>query len=184
MKKLFAIVMVIAILFNAGGYDLFFQYLMYRSDSRTFETINHSRYKSSDLVEVKVPVVMPAQAPQEYTGEYEKIGGQIQINNQKYDYAEIKITKDTLYLRVIPNPELSKLVKADVLYGKLINDQSPSNAKHSNNPLTKKGISESILLNLTYSHPPQIEISKKHNNSAVADIVNPSLEPGGQPPEA
>jgi hypothetical protein len=71
-----------------------------------------------------------------------------------------------------------------VLYGKLINDQPSSNAKHSNNPLTKKSLSESILLNLTCSHPLQIEISKKHSSSAVANIVNPTLETGGQPPEA
>lgn len=176
--------MTLVILFNAGGYDLFFQYLIYRSDSQTFETINHSRYKSSDLVEVKIPVTMPAQAPQEYTGEYEKVSGQIQIKNEKYDYAEIKITKDTLYLRVVPNPELSKLVKTNILYGKLINDQPGSNARHSNNPLTKKSLSESILLNITYNHPPQFEIAKMHHSYIVASIIKPSLEIGGQPPEA
>ena len=184
LKKLFAILMTLVILFNAGGYDLFFQYLIYRSDSQTFETINHSRYKSSDLVEVKIPVVMPAQAPQEYTGEYEKVSGQIQIKNDKYDYAEIKITKDTLYLSVIPNPEINKLAKANVLYGKLINDQSASNNKHSNNPLTKKSSSESILLSLNYMHPSQADIAKKHYSCTVAGIIKTSLEIGGQPPEA
>ncbi|MBS1529080.1 MAG: hypothetical protein JSU01_02130 [Bacteroidetes bacterium] len=184
MKKLFAVVMVVAILFNSGGYDLFFQYLMYRSDSKIFDNINHSRYRTSDLIEVKVPVDFPAQAPGEYSGEYEPVSGQIQIKNDKYDYAEIKITRDTLYLRVMPNPELSKLVKANVLYGKLVNDLPTPNTKHSNNTLTKKSLSESVLLNLTGIQSPSAEIANGYCDHVVASILTPSLEVGGQPPEA
>src|SRR5689334_10704787 len=107
--------MVVAILFNAGGYDLFFRYMMYRSDSRIFAKINTNHYKHSDLVDVKIPVDMPTQ--QDWDG-YQAISGQVEVKGARYDYAEIKITRDTLYLRVVPNPELSKLVKANVLYGK------------------------------------------------------------------
>jgi hypothetical protein len=176
--------MVVAILFNSGGYDLFFQYLMYRSDSKIFDSINHSRYRESDLVEIKVPVDIPAQAPQEYSGEYEPIGGQIQINNDKYDYAEIKITRDTLYLRVVPNPELTTLAKASILYGKLVNDFPASSSKHSDNPLTKKGLSQSILLTLTDIQSPSAEIIKSYYSFTVKTILQPPLEVSGQPPEA
>jgi hypothetical protein len=184
LKKLFAIIMVTAILFNSGGYDLFFQYLIYRSDSKIFDKINHNRYHNSDLVEVKVPVDFPAQAPQEYSGEYEAVSGQIQIKNNKYDYAEIKITHDTLYLRVVPNPELNKLIKAKVLYGKLVNDLPTSNNKHSNNPLTKKSLSESVLLSFDDIQLPRAQLIKNYNSCTVAHILKPALEVGGQPPEA
>lgn len=176
--------MTLVILFNAGGYDLFFQYLIYRSDSRTFEKINHSHYRASDLVEIKVPVVIPAQASQEYSGEYEPVSGQIKIRNNIFDYAEIKITRDTMYLRVVPNPELNKLVKANVQYGKLINDLPASNAKHSHNQLTKKSLSESEYLTFIYSQSPLINITKLNYSFTSSDILKPSLEVGGQPPEA
>lgn len=184
MKKLFAIFLVVAVLFNSGGYALFFQYLINRSDSQVFDRINHNHYRSSDLVEVKVPVNFPAQATQEYTEDYALVSGQIQIKNDKYDFAEIKITRDTLYLRVIPNHELNKLVKANVLYGKLVNELPVSNTKHPNNALAKKSLSESILLTLTNIQLPSAETSKSYVAFAVAGILKPSLEVGGQPPEA
>ncbi|MBS1525771.1 MAG: hypothetical protein JST19_09000 [Bacteroidetes bacterium] len=184
MKKLFAVVMVIAILFNSGGYDLFFQYLMYRSDSKIFDKINHSHYRVSELAEVKVPVDFPAQAPQEYTGEYIPIGGQIQIKNNKYDYAEIKITRDTLYLRVLPNPELARLGKANVLYGKLVNDLPASNSKHSSNSLVKKSLSESIVLPFVYNYSLGIKLKKLSHRFLSSNILEPSLDVGMQPPEA
>jgi hypothetical protein len=175
--------MLAAILFNAGGYDLFFQYMIYRSDSKIFARINNNHYKTSDLIEVKVPVSIPAQATQEYSDEYQPIGGQIEFKNKKYDYAEIKITRDTLYLRVVPNPELPKLVKASVLYGMLINDLPTSNTKHSNNPLTKKGLLECEYLTFNYNHAPGVLVEDVSDNFTASGILKPALEVGAQPPE-
>jgi len=177
--------MVVVILFNAGGYDLFFQYLMFRSDSRNIENINHSHYRISDLVEVKVPVALPAQAPQEYSGEYEPIAGQIQVKNNKYDYAEIKITRDTLYLRVLPNAELAKLTKANGLYGKLVNDLPASNTKHnSGNTFTKKNISESEYITFNYNPGPGVGVKKAIHSFTSSSIISRTTEVSPQPPEA
>lgn len=173
--------MLVAILFNSGGYDLFFQYMIYQSDVRVFDKINNNHYKHSDLVDVKIPVDMPTQ--QDGDG-YQSISGQVEANGSRYDYAEIKITRDTLYLRVIPNPELTKLVKANVLYGKLVNDLPASNAKHSNNSLTKKSVSESEYLTVTYMRSPTVMIRKLTHSFSHSGILKPTLEVGGQPPEA
>jgi len=173
--------MLAAILFNSGGYDLFFQYMMYRSDVKVFDKINNNHYIHSDLVEVKIPVDMPTQ--QDWDS-YQAISGQVEVKGARYDYAEIKITRDTLYLRVVPNPELTKLVKANVLYGKLVNDLPTSNTKHSNNPLTKKSLSESEYLTFTYINSPAVVIKKLSPGFTFAGILKPALEVGGQPPEA
>jgi len=173
--------MVAAILFNSGGYDLFFQYMMYRSDVKLFDKINNNHYRHSDLVEVKIPVDMPTQ--QDWDG-YQAISGQVEVKGARYDYAEIKITRDTLYLRVVPNPELTKLVKANVLYGKLVNDLPTSNTKHSNNPLTKKSLSESEYITFTYNNSPGVIIKRLNYSFISAGILKPTLEVGGQPPEA
>jgi len=173
--------MVAAILFNAGGYDLFFQYMMYRSDVKVFDKINNNHYRRSDLVEVKIPVNMPTQ--QDWDG-YQAISGQVEVKGIRYDYAEIKITHNMLYLRVVPNTDLTKLVKAKVLYGKLVNDLPTSNTKHSNNPLTKKSLSESEYLTFAYTGSPGMMIKKLNYSFKSADVLKPTLEVSGQPPEA
>lgn len=176
--------MVAAILFNSGGYDLFFQYLIYRSDNKVLDKINHSNYRTSDLVELKLPVDFPAQAPQEYSTEYQTVSGQIQVKNEKYDYAEIKITKDTIYLHVIPNTERNVLAKVNTQYGKQANDIPASNSKRTNNTLTKKSMSESEYLIFNYNYSPVVEIKKVSHNFTFSRINNPALEIDGQPPEA
>ncbi len=176
--------MVIVVLFNSGGYGLFFQYLMYRSDSGNIEKINHNHYRTADLVEVKVPVDLPAQALQEYSGEYTPIAGQIQINNNKFDYAEIKITRDTLYLHVLPNAELAKLCKANVLYGKLVNDLPTSNTKRSGNTFAKKSLSESEFVIFNYSPSLVIEVKEANYSSVPTRTLQRALEVSAQPPEA
>jgi len=181
LKKLFAIALVIVVLFNSGGYDLFFQYLMYRSDSRIKEKINNNRYHNSDLVEVKIPVNMPTQ--QDWDG-YEAVSGQVDIKGNRYDYAEIKITRDTLFLHVIPNTDLVKVVKAKGLYAKLVSELPASNSKHPVNSFTKKSICESEFLSFNYSHSNIITIETFSHQYISPNITSPVLEVGGQPPEA
>ena len=173
--------MVAAILFNAGGYDLFFQYMMYRSNINVFDKINNNHYRHSDLVQIKIPVDMPTQ--QDWDG-YQTVSGQVEIKGAKYDYAEIRITRDTLYLLVVPNPELTKLVKVNMLYGKLANDLPTSNTKHSNNPLAKKSLSESEFLTFDYNHSPAAVIKKLSHSFTHPDILKPVLKVGARPPEA
>jgi hypothetical protein len=176
--------MLAAVLFNTGGYDLFFQYMIYRSDNRILEQINNNHFQASHLVEIKMPVNLPAQAPQEYSGEYQPISGQVEVGNNRYDYAEIKITRDTIYLLVVPNPELNKLVKANVLYGKLVNDLPASNAKHTANPLTKKIISDRECLTLLDTKLPWEKIEKPSHYFKSPFILNPILKVSTQPPDA
>ena len=74
MKKFFAIAMLALLLFNLGGYLLLFQYLIYQSDRSIIQKINNNHYKSSDLVEVKIPVHLNIQ---DWT-EFEPISGVVQ----------------------------------------------------------------------------------------------------------
>ena len=154
---------------------------MYRSDNKIFDKINTNHYQRSDLVEVKIPVNMPTQ--QDWDG-YQAVSGQVEVKGIRYDYAEIRITRDTLYLRIMPNTESTKLAKANILYGKFVNDVPASNTKHSNNPITKKNLSESEYLTFTYIHSPELTIRKLTHSFSFSGILKPTLEVGGQPPEA
>jgi hypothetical protein len=180
LKKIFAIAMLFVILFNLGGYGLFFQYVIDRSDANIINQINHNRYHNSDLIEVKIPVNLPTL--QDWT-EFETISGQVQFKNNKYNYAQIKMTRDTLYLLVIPNYVRTKLVSANIIYAKQVND-IPMNKK-SHLPLTKKSVSESEY-NYTSLHykaliPPQVK--KAGHDYAFSDIIKSSIDVSGQPPE-
>jgi hypothetical protein len=172
--------MLFVILFNLGGYSLFFQYMIDHSDNKIINLINNNRYHNSDLVEVKIPVNLPTL--QNWT-EFENISGQVQFKNNKYNYAQIKMTKDTLYLLVIPNHDRTKLVNANIIYAKQVND-IPINKKSHNSSL-KKSISESEYHYVTLNYKINIpdNNTKCYREYALLNIIKPSLGVPGQPPE-
>jgi hypothetical protein len=180
LKKVFTIAMLFVILFNLGGYSLFFQYMIDRSDNKIIDRINNNHYHSSDLVEVKIPVSLPTL--QDWT-EFETISGQVQFKNNKYNYAQIKMTRDTLYLLIIPNHNRTKLFNANIIYAKQVND-IPVNKK-SHNSLAKKSISENEYnyTILQYNALPSAENIKTSCDYAFSDIIETSILVPGQPPE-
>ena len=180
MKRLFAIAMMLVVLFNLGGYSLFFQYMISRSDNMIINQINNNRYHNSDLVEVKIPVNLPTL--QDWT-EFETVSGQVQFKNNKYNYAQIKMTRDTLYLLVIPNYERTKLVNANIIYAKQVND-IPVNKK-SHNSLLKKSISESEYhyISLNYKTTIPVNNTNCYRDYTFLSITKPSLGVPGQPPD-
>jgi hypothetical protein len=181
LKRLVAIAMLFVILFNLGGYGLFFQYMINRSDNKIIDRINNNHYHNSDLVEVKIPVDLPTL--QDWT-EFEAVGGQVQFKNNKYNYAEIKMTRDTLYLLVIPNHDRTKLVNANIIYAKQVNDIPLS--KKSHNSLIKKSISESEYRYIQLSYKATIPVNhiNYYRDYAFFNIIKPFLGIPGQPPEA
>lgn len=172
--------MLLVILFNLGGYSLFFQYMINRSDSNIINQINNNRYHNSDLVEVKIPVNLPTL--QDWT-EFETVSGQVQFKNNKYNYAQIKMTRDTLYLLVIPNHDRTKLVNANIIYAKQVND-IPVNKK-SHNSLLKKSISESEYhyIALNYKSTVSVYNNRCYGAYAFLNTIKPFLGVPGQPPE-
>ena len=170
--------MLFALLFNLGGYSLFFQYMINRSDSNIINQINNNRYHNSDLVEVKIPVNLPTL--QDWP-EFETVSGQVQFKNNKYNYAQIKMTRDTLYLLVIPNHDRTKLVNANIIYAKQVND-IPVNKK-SHNSLMKKSISESEYHYITLNYRSAISLNNSYRNFALLNTTEPFIGVPGQPPE-
>ncbi len=172
--------MMLVVLFNLGGYSLFFQYMINMSDSKIINQINNNHYHNSDLVEVKIPVNLPTL--QDWT-EFETVSGQVQFKNNKYNYAQIRMTRDTLYLLVIPNYERTKLVNANIIYAKQVND-IPVNKK-SHNSLLKKSISESEYhyIALNYKTTIPVNNTNSYRDYAFLNITKRSLGVPGQPPD-
>jgi hypothetical protein len=93
LKKLVAILLLGTFLLNLGGYDLLFKYFIQRTDTQLVNQMYDSKFNSSKLVELKIPVHMPT--IEDWT-EYKDIVGQIQLNDSYYNYVKLKMTKDTL----------------------------------------------------------------------------------------
>ena len=172
--------MLILLLFNIGAYSFLFQYFIYRSDSSIINLINNNTYKISDLVETKIPMHMDVRGP----AEYEIITGQIHLQDSCYNYAEIKITSDTLYLMCIPNHMKAQLVRANNLYVKQVNDM-PVN-KHRHHSFMKRSIHDGEFQYNTVTHHILIpaEKEKASPNFNFMAIVKFSIPLTGKPPEA
>ena len=93
------------------------------------------------------------------------------------------MTRDTLYLLVIPNHARTKLVNANIIYAKQVSD-IPVNKK-SHTPLTKKSISENEYnyTSLQYMALIPVKAKKVVHNYAFSDIIKSSIDVSGQPPE-
>jgi hypothetical protein len=175
-----AMAMLALLLFNSGGYALLFQYFIYRSDNSVNERINNNQYKNTDLFEVKIPVHLNITD----WNEYELVSGQVQLRDNSYNYAELKMTRDTMYLMCIPNPEKGRLVNANIIYAKYVND-IPMNKK-SHAPSVKKVISENVYNYTETQSKPNLtaEAVTPLPNFALRNILKPFIGIPCQPPEA
>ncbi len=171
--------MLALLLFNSGGYALLFQYFIYRSDNSVNERINNNQYKNADLFEVKIPVHLNIQ---DWT-EYGLVSGQVQFRDNSYNYAELKMTRDTIYLMCIPNPEKARLVNANIIYAKFVNDIPMSKKAHA--PSVKKSTGENEYnYTLTQYHPKLTgEAAKPLSRHTFPNIIKPFIGIPGQPPE-
>ncbi|MEO6151081.1 MAG: hypothetical protein ABIN95_09475 [Mucilaginibacter sp.] len=179
MKKIIAIVLILQFLFNIGGYALVFNYLIYRSDSSISEQINNSSFKPAELVEIKIPVHLNIQD----WVEYKPVTGQVKVANVSYTYSELRMTRDTLYMKCIPNHDKARLVDAKTNYNKQVNDLPVS--KKSNAPLSKKSTDENYYryYTLQYHALPQVIKKEAGYSNVPADILTALIDIPGQPPE-
>lgn len=179
LKKLVAIILLGAHLFMLGGYTLVFQYFIQRSDVEIVKQMYDNKESSAKLIELKVPVHMPT--IQDWA-DYEHVTGQIQLSDGYYNYVGIKMTRDTMSLLCLPNHVKDKLVKANLIIAKDINDV----------PLSKKGAAPVMkkVIEL-YNEPYQLlkndkrsftELAKPVVYSSIQHPDHPYIESPGKPP--
>lgn len=77
------------------------------------------KYSLDDLVSVKVPVKMPTV---ENWKDYVTISGQVQFQNNNYNYVKLRMTRDTLYLMCIPNYKKTRLINQNIINARKIAD--------------------------------------------------------------
>jgi hypothetical protein len=171
--------MLCSILFNLGGYTLLFQYLINRTDSSLYEQINDNRYKMNDLVAIKIPAV---QKTVEDEAEYAPVSGQVKLKDTVYNFAYLKMTRDTMYLLCLPNKEKGRLKNARIIYSRQISDIS---YEKSRVPVMKISTFEGDHTYYTVQFKVAIveEKTKKLPHCNSLNTINTSIGVPGQPPE-
>jgi hypothetical protein len=180
VKRFFVILLLSVHLFYAGGYTLFFQYFIHRSETQMVKQIYENKVDATQLVQIKIPVHMPQM--QDWP-DYEHVQGQVQLKDNYYNYVGVKMTRDTMYLVCIANSVKTRLVSANLIVAKDVSDV----------PLTKKGSEQSSVKKasggfeynmpaLHYSFVTFSQTLKGHENPISAKLTNPYIESPGKPP--
>lgn len=155
MKKTAAIFLLLAYLFNLGGYRLVFDYFIDESDVVLNQQIHNNHYNTADLVELKIPVKLPDIYNWD---DYHSVTGQVQLKHHSYNYVKLKITKDTLYLMCLPNQVKNSLVNAKTIYAKTIDDLPAGKSKTESS--AKKEIDKKYSLPIySYQSNPTLQLA-------------------------
>lgn len=180
MKRIIAVIILSIHLFNAGGYLLLQQYQVYITDKKMNDLISNNLYDPNALIEVKIAQHMPGISE---WNDYKNIDGQVQLKNACYNYVKLKITADTLYIKVIKNYEKTKLIGKNIIYAKQIND-IPQGDKENNASFKKAGT------DLKYNHAPTAfkfiafeTVTPIIVKPVQVGLIDPYIPVAGKPPQ-
>lgn len=180
MKKFFATILLIAHLFNIGGYMVLSQYLVYQSDKFAAEQISKGKYDTTNLIEIKIPQHMPQIHDWK---SFVCVSGQVQFAGIAYNYVKLKVTRDTVFVQCIPNYETTKLLTDNVIYAKQLNDIPISKKAHESSG-KKTGVDNKYNYPITaYTFTSRVSAIKKLNTFIFIDINQPLILIDGRPPE-
>lgn len=179
MKRLLAISLLLVQLYGLYGYTALYFYSVYRSDKLFNEQISMDRYSLDDLVSVKIPVKMPTVDDWK---DYVPIAGQVQFQNNNYNYVKIKMTKDTLYLMCIPNYKKTKLINQNIINARKIADIP--NSKKDRVPFGKQvGLNDYNLDAVKYSFDSPVKFINNIIEWFNSGVVKCALASPAPPPK-
>jgi hypothetical protein len=87
-------------LFNIAGYRYVFSFLENKATENFDAAIDTGNYSDDNLIEIRVPLNMPYQ--DRLTG-FERHYGEVTVEGKVYTYVKMKIDKDVMILKCIPN---------------------------------------------------------------------------------
>lgn len=162
-----------------GGYSLLFQYYIHQSDVKMVKEIFDNKVDNAKLIEIKIPVNMPT--IQDWD-EYEVITGQIQLKDAYYNYVRLRMTRDTMYFVCVPNTNKTRLVNANIITAKEINDVPISKKGHEAAVKKVNSLSEYNIQAFQYNYvAPETQL-KPNDKSIFVKITDPFIASPGKPP--
>jgi len=179
VKRLLAISLLLVHLYSLYGHTVLYFYSVYRSDKLFNEQISMDKYSLDDLVSVKIPVKMPTV---EDWKDYVAVAGQVQFQNNSYNYVKLRMTKDTMYLMCIPNYKKTRLISQNIINARKIADIP--NSKKDHVPFGKQSILNDYNLDaVKYSFASPVVFINNTIGSIKASLVKCSLPSPAPPPK-
>jgi hypothetical protein len=179
VKKILAISLLLVHLYSLYGHTALYFYSVYRSDKLFNEQISMDKYSLDDLVSVKIPVKMPTV---ENWKDYVAIAGQVQFQDNSYNYVKLKMTRDTLYLLCIPNYKKTKLINQNIINAHNIADIP--NAKKDHVPFGKQIFLNDYNLDaVKYSFTSPVKVIDNTTGSVNAGLIKCMLPNPAPPPK-
>jgi hypothetical protein len=137
------------------------------------------KYSLDDLMPVKIPVAMPTV---ENWKDYVTISGQVQFQNNNYNYVKLRMTKDTLYLMCIPNYKKTNLTNQNIINARRIADIP--NSKKDRIPFGKQNIlNDYNLYAVKYNFSSPVTYVNKLIGSVNIGLVSCALSSPAPPPK-
>lgn len=181
VKKLIAILLLNVHLFNLGGYNLVFKYLIHQSEVQIVKQIYENKVDSTKLVEIKLPVNLPNI---HNWSDYVVDHGQLQLKGVYYNYLRYKVTRDTMSFICIANSVKTRLVTANLIIAKEFSDV-PLNKKGHEAPLKKVNFTgEYSFQTIQYQFLAFSTTLKTKMNPISYHLNSPFIESPGKPPNA
>lgn len=178
MKRLIAILLLNVHLFNLGGYHFVFQYFIHQSEVQIVKEIYENKIDATKLVEIKIPVHLPGIKKWDH---YVRDNGQLQLKGVYYNYLRYKMSPDTMSFICIANSVKTRLVSANLVIAKEINDVPLS--KKSHDSLKKSGAGNEYSFQvLNYQFVAFSTLLKAIASPIAYHISDPYIESPGKPP--
>lgn len=179
LRKLITISLLMVYLYDLGGYMGIRRLLVYHADHILRAQAAKGEFNQDDLVEIQVPLA-DNDAP--VWNDYQNIKGQIQFENVAYNYLQVKVSGNTLYLRCIPHYYTTKLINQNIIWANPIKNTP---APHKD-PVPQAGI---IFMNGFTGSTPYAVLSipvvhlKRPSFTYLLTIIDRHIDIPKQPPK-
>ena len=113
---------------------------------------------------------------------YEKVSGSIRFANAAYNYVEMRVTRDAVYLKCIPNYETTRLSTENVIHAEDIDMKIP---KKEHVPYGKTTLSYNlsfVFIKFQFNSP--FKSAVKRPAQPVLQTICHSLDIPEQPPKS
>lgn len=113
---------------------------------------------------------------------YEKVSGSIRFANAAYNYVEMRVTHNFVYLKCIPNYETTRLSNENIIHAENIDMQIP---KKEHVPYGKTTITYNLTFTfIKYQFNSPVKGLVKKTTQPVLQITGQSLDIPEQPPKS
>ncbi|MEX2231647.1 MAG: hypothetical protein WD824_05780 [Cyclobacteriaceae bacterium] len=116
MKKVLSVMLLMAFLFNVGGYYIVFWGLRFQSDQQLTSRLDANLYEPEETIELKIPVALPYPIQSQ---DFQRVNGRFEHGGEFYKLVKHKLENDTLYVVCIRDHQTRELVNTMTDYVQL-----------------------------------------------------------------